>query len=199
MTKTVITTTAAVGTEIIDDYSLVTIQTETVTLSRSVTVQAGTFAIYVKGGVLDGSFLVDFPDSDVGSPLLTGLVMPHTFDYPFQDPDWYNVTKGGSLYTYFTDKRDNYYGYFTGMIWSGTLGFDPVGDQEHPRITCGVSGGLLNCQGSGGESVFWGCVDPSGENPMAEVYFVAKHVRISFPYYNCYQIPAFEARYAKLS
>ncbi|KAE9366221.1 hypothetical protein N431DRAFT_446409 [Stipitochalara longipes BDJ] len=91
--KTLVTTKAAVTTEIIDDYS-VTSTTQTLTLHRTVTIEAGTFALYVKGGFLDGSFLVQYPDEREGSVLDLGLVMPSDQEAAYYDPDYYNFTNG---------------------------------------------------------------------------------------------------------
>jgi hypothetical protein len=103
----------AVSTEIINDY-IVTAVSETVTMSRTVTIEKGTFALYVKGGVLDRSFLVSYPDLGEGSILDLGLAMPNSVVYYFEDPSWFNVTNG-NFYTYHINEFENYQAYYVGI------------------------------------------------------------------------------------
>jgi hypothetical protein len=85
------------------DYT-VSSSTYTYTISRSVTIEAGTFALYVKGGFLDGSLVVVYEDSGLDF-LDMSLVIPSDPLLAFYDPDWFSLVNG-KLYNYYTEDTD---------------------------------------------------------------------------------------------
>jgi hypothetical protein len=185
-------TAAATTTELNFAFSVTTIG-PTVTYTATVTAEPGTFAVYVEGGALDGSYMVGIQDA---ATLVQALVMPGTAIEPTNPADYYNVTNG-NFYTYFIDSFSTppSQAYYVGTGGSGQVVFEPFDAQPDPRLVCAVSGGLLTCRASDGSTVFWGCVDPSGESPTAALYIYPKGVTLNVPTLNCYPVPAFAARY----
>jgi hypothetical protein len=103
------------------------------------------------------------------------LIMPGSAIEATNSPNYYNVTNG-NFYTYFIDNFGTppSQSYFAGVGGSGNVVFESIDAQPDPRLVCTVSVALLTCRASDGSTVFWGCVDPSGENPTAALYIYPK-------------------------
>ncbi len=185
-------TAAATTTELNFAFSVTTIGS-TVTHTATVTAEPGTFAVYVEGGTLDGSYMIGAQDA---TNLEQSLVMPGSAIEAMNTPNYCNVTNG-NFYTYFIENFSTRprQSYFVGVGSSGNVVFEPIDAQPDPRLVCTVSAGLLNCRASDRSTVFWGSVDPSGENPTAALYIYPKGVIVNVPTLNCYPVPAFAAHY----
>lgn len=147
-------------------------------IKQTETIAASSFSLYAVGSPFDGYYLVATVDTDT---LRSASLF---FNSPFTIPQFFTLDKKtGNLYqgSYVAVSSVDGFNGFT--FQSGIELSDPT------RLVCSVAAeGFLNCaQKSDGLSVFYGCLDESGEEFPPAVYFYPPNSEATVPF-GCYPI-----------
>lgn len=174
------TLTSTIATQILATKTIVETSTSTRThiIAHTETIPASSFSLYAVGTPVDGYYVATVDDTDT---LLTISLFSND---PFVIPQFFTLDKTtGNLYQgdfVAVSSVDDY----NGLTFQSGI---PIGDPT--RLVCSVAaGGFLNCaQESEGLSVFYSCLDLSGEEFPPSMYFYPPNSEAIVPA-GCYPV-----------
>jgi hypothetical protein len=143
--------------------SKTTIETSTSTRIRTIevtiTIPASSFSAIAIGAPVDGYYISTTPDTD------TLLDVNLFYSDPFALPSFFTLS-GGNLY------QDSYVAIASVNDYNYTSFQSRIAMNNRPRLMCTVTAGILGCgTKEDGLSVFYACLDESGEGFPPSLYF----------------------------
>jgi hypothetical protein len=177
ITKTITTT---ISTQIFATKTVVETSTSTRThiVAQTETIAASSFSLYAVGAPVDGYYIVTTEDTP------TLLIVDLFSDNPFAIPQFFTLDKTtGNLY------QDSFVAVASVDDFNGLSFQSGIPNDDPTRLVCSVAaGGFLNCaQKSEGLSVFYACLDLSGEEFPPALYFYPPNSEAVVPA-GCYPV-----------
>ena len=157
MTKSITSTVTTTITSTETDFFITGTSTKTITHSATVTARAGTFALYALDAPFKDYFVTLIDDGDIFTASLSRNTLPSFFSLNNAG----NLVYGAASSVAISDDES-----------SNNLIFEAKSaSSASNRLTCTTANRVLSCHTGAGATIFYGCLDLSGEELAPSVFF----------------------------